>query len=138
MPLVFTPEWARAWCTALNASELYRTVAATWRGSVALTVGGDGSSPSTPAVFLDLEQGSCRAARVASADDLVAASYVFEAEPALWKELLSGSGSPVMAIMTGRLRLVRGELSQLLPYAAAAKELLALASAVESVFPADW
>ncbi len=136
MALAFSQSWAEAWCSALNESETYRAVAAAWEGAVALVSRELEGEPL--AVHLDLHHGACRGARVARADDLATAAYVLEAPPAVWRELLEGRGSPVMALVTGRLWLTRGELATLLPYAGAAKELLTLATLVETTFPADW
>jgi putative sterol carrier protein len=134
----FSGEWAAQWCAALNASETYRAVAAAWEGSVALVVRADGASEPVTSVFLDLYHGACRLARVATAADLAEAAFVFEAEAPAWREVLSGAGSPLMALMTGKLRLARGELARLLPYASAAKELLTLVNQVPTSFPEDW
>lgn len=131
---VFTEEWAREWCAALNGSETYRAAAATWEGSVALVMrsdagGGDGGDGDR-AVFLDLWHGECRAARRATADDLVRATYVLEATASDWRELLEGRMVPAMALLAGRLRLTRGSLATLLPYVGAARELVATATAL--------
>ncbi len=136
MPLAFSPSWAEAWCAALNQSETYQTTAATWEGDVALVVRDSGGAEQ--AVYLDLHHGQCRAARVATDHDRSNVAFALEAEPPVWRELLEGRGSPVMALMTGRLKLTRGELAALVPYAGAAKELLTLAAQVETTFPPDW
>lgn len=132
MAEAFSQAWAEAWCDALNASETYRTAAAEWEGSVALVVREDGAGR---AVFLDLLRGECRGARTATAEDLAAATYVIEADEATWQTLLDGRGSPVLALMTGKLQLTRGSLAALLPYVNAAKELVTTAVAVETSFP---
>lgn len=82
------------------------------------------------AVYLESGGGRCRAARAASTADLDAAEYVFEARPEIWGELLAGRMAPVMALMTGKLRLTRGSLATLMPHVAAARELIATAGAV--------
>jgi putative sterol carrier protein len=133
----FSDEWARAWCAALNASEAYRRTAATWEGSVAL-VAGDAAGRASSAIWLDLHHGSCRAAREAGSGDLETAEYVLEAEPSAWREVLEGRVSAVSALMTGRVRLTRGELGRLLPHAAAAQELLRLAARLDTEFPSTW
>jgi putative sterol carrier protein len=134
---VFTTPWADAWREALNASEGFRRAASTWNGAVALVMHADGATGITAqrAVFLDLLQGACRSARVATEGDLHAATFVFEASADTWRDLLGTRASPLMAIMTGRLSLTRGSLAALLPYASAANELVATASRVESLFP---
>jgi putative sterol carrier protein len=137
VPIAFSDEWARAWCEALNASEAYRAAAAAWEGSVALAATtADGSGG--PAVFLDLRHGSCLAARAASPEDVAGATYLIEAQPATWRDVLAAQTSPLMALMTGRLKLTRGEMAKLMPHANSARELLHLAGAVETDFPDGW
>jgi len=133
----FSEEWVTAWCEALNASDTYREVAANWEGSVALVVAQSGE-PAHNAVFLDLWHGACRTARVASAEDLDAADFVLEATPTAWRSVLEGRAAPVMALMTGQVRLARGALASLVPHAGSARELLRLVSEVATEFPDDW
>jgi putative sterol carrier protein len=134
---VFTAAWADAWHAALNASEAYRRAAATWEGAVALVMHPDGTGGigERRAVWLDLWHGSCRAARVATAEDLASAPFVIEANARTWRELLDARTSPIMALMTGRLSLTRGSVAALLPYASAANELVAAAALVQTTFP---
>jgi putative sterol carrier protein len=133
----FTPEWAAAWHAALDASEEYRRAAATWEGAVALVMHPDPALgiAARRAVFLDLWHGTCRDARLASEADLAAAAYVIEASAGVWRDLLDGRTSPIMALMTGKLSLTRGNLAGLLPYAGAANELVSVATQIRTVFP---
>jgi putative sterol carrier protein len=133
----FSDAWARAWCVALNDSEAYRQAASSWEGSVALLVTDRAGQP-LGAVWLDLHRGTCRAARAASTDDLETAAYVIEAEPSIWRDVLHRRVSPVQALMTGRLRLARGELGALLPHASSAQQLLRLAEQLDTEFPEAW
>ena len=138
VPEVFTQAWAEAWCGALNASTAYREAAAAWEGAVALVMTPDAEAgvPEQRAVYLDVAHGTCGGARLADEADLSAARYVIEATPAGWEELLSGTLAPLMALMSGRLRLARGNFAALLPYANAARELVATAGTVPCRFPA--
>jgi putative sterol carrier protein len=131
---VFSATWAAEWARRLNASEAYRTAAATWEGSVVLQMAPPGARDG-PAVFLDLWHGACRQAREASPEDIAGARFVIRGDEPAWRAVLAGKTSPVMAVLTGRLRLVRGEIAALLPYAGAAKELLASAAELETIFP---
>ena len=137
-PEVFTQEWAAAWCAALNASQAYRAAAGAWEGAVALVMSADAEAgvPVERAVYLDVAGGSCGGARMASEADLAAARYVIEASPDAWQAMLGGTLAPMMALMTGRLRLTRGNFAALLPYADAARELVATAGEVPHSFPA--
>ena len=136
---VFSPAWAGAWQDALNASEAYRKAAATWEGAVALVMHPDATVGVTArqAVWLDLWHGRCREARLASDDDLATAAYVIEAQAGVWRDLLHGKSSPITALMLGKLRLTRGSLAALLPFAGAANELVGAAIAIHSIFPGE-
>ncbi|MGE5230809.1 MAG: Fis family transcriptional regulator [Deltaproteobacteria bacterium] len=136
-PDVFTAAWAAAWRRELNASPVYREKAAGWEGAVALQMTADpalGVSEAR-AVWLDLHHGACREARAATPEDLAAAAYLIDAEPAVWKDVLGGRLSPIGALLGGRLRLLRGSVMSLVPYVAAAQELLVTATLVQQQFP---
>jgi putative sterol carrier protein len=136
-PDIFTERWAAAWCRALNESPAYRRAAAGWQGAVVLVMLADAALgvAERRRVLLDLHAGSCRGARVASDDDEQAAAYVLEAPAGAWRELLSGRLAPLTALLGGKLRLSRGDLAGLLPYAGAARELVSTAALVQSQFP---
>lgn len=140
MAELFGEEWARAWGEELTKSEIYRTAAASWEGSMVFGMHPDEElGVTTPRrIFLDLWHGVCREARAAGEDDLAAAPYVITAAAAVWKEVLEGRIEPLWAVMSGRLKLARGSVARLLPYVNAAKELLAAARRVPTEFPAGW
>ncbi len=134
MPLeAFSDQWAQAWARALNESEEYRSAAATWEGAVGLLLD-DGEPAGRRLVVLDLWHGACRSAGITDPDNLDAARFVFRGSSAAWHQILTAGGSPVLALMTGKIRLAKGELSELLPYASAARELLDLAGSVPTRF----
>lgn len=136
MSIAFSDPWAKAWGHALKTSPEYQSAAATWEGSIAAVAVVDGTR--FGAVFLDVWHGDCRIARAASDNDLVQASYLLEAAPSAWRDLFEGRLAPVMALLTGRIKVVRGDLATLLPYTAAAKELIRLAGTVPTEYPSDW
>lgn len=129
----FSTPWVEAWGRTLNESDAYRRAAAEWEGSVALLLDGENEGPAR-AVLLDLWHGACRGARTAAPDALEEARYVFRGSRAAWKHILTEGGSPVLALLGGRIQLARGELSALLPFAGAARELLSLAATVPTAF----
>jgi putative sterol carrier protein len=131
----FSQWWAEAWAGELNASPAYRSAAEHWEGAVALVLEAP-DPPASRAVLLDLWHGECRSARTASPQDArEAAAFVFQGGPAAWRQVLCDGGSPILALMSGRIRLAKGSLAALIPYAAAAKELLDLAARVPTTFP---
>jgi putative sterol carrier protein len=134
---VFTAEWSRACCQALNERPNYASVAADWRDAVVLVMGADPALGihDDRAVFLDLYEGACRGTRVATAEDRASAPFVLRADAASWRRILSGDTDPVSAVMRGELRLERGSLMAMAMYAPAAREMLAAASEAGGVFP---
>lgn len=126
MPL-FDDAWAQLWGQEIRASDGYRRAAATWVSPVVLEI----VSPVSPrAVFADLANGDCREARAATAEDLATAPIVIAAAEAVWLDLLAGRLDPMLALFAGKLKLTRGSVSALMPYAGAAKELVVAAARV--------
>lgn len=126
---IFGEAWARAWMEALNASAAYREAAARWEGAIVLAL------PTGPAAWADLHHGVCRAARAAADDDRSAAPIVIRGESATWQRLLTGDLDPIFALMGGKLKLERGSVAALLPFARAAKEMVAAAARVPTTVP---
>ena len=127
---VFSAPWAEACAAAINSAAAYRTAAARWEGAVMLEMLSDGTEGELQQVFFDLWHGECRAARVASADDAADARYVLSGTAGAWEQVLSGRVAPLLAVMSGKLRLTRGSLTALLPYIGAAKELVTAVASV--------
>jgi len=86
-------------------------------------------------VLLDLWRGECRAARAVGPEEEADARYVLTGSVTAWQQVLTGAAGPLVAIMTGRLRLTKGSLADLVPYVKAAQELVAAAALVPAVFP---
>lgn len=137
---IFTESWAHEWCRCINANEAYRKAATRWEGAIALvmSVDSDMGIPEQRAVVADLWHGDCRSAAAVAADGLESAPYVIRATPAAWKKVLDGSTDPIVGLMGGKLKLEKGGLFSLLPYAQAAKQLVASARQVETSFPEGW
>lgn len=137
---LFDPEWADAWCAAIEASEAYRRDGAGWSSPLAVAITADAAAgiPEERAVWLDLAGGRCRGAKPADGAQLADTPVVIEGPPAVWARLLAGKLEPMLALTLGKLKLRRGSLATLLPHARGARELLATARAVPTRFPAGW
>lgn len=135
---VFTAPWVLAWADEIRGSDAYRKAAASWEGSLALAMTdlGDGHDGER-GVYLDLWHGECRAARVAGEGDLDTTDYVLAADLSTWKRVLQRELDPILGLMTGKLKLRRGSVTQLTPYLNASKELVLAATRVPSTFPGD-
>jgi putative sterol carrier protein len=137
---IFTDDWARSWNDKINANANYKRAATKWEGAIAMVMSPDGDMgiPDERVVIADLWHGDCRSARAATAGDLADVPYLIKATPANWKSVLSGKTDPIVGLMGGKLKLAKGSLFALLPYAKAAKELVNSAIAVDTIFPKGW
>jgi putative sterol carrier protein len=137
---IFTHEWAQDWNDAINANAEYKKAAAKWEGAIAMvmTPDGDMGIPDDRIVVADLWHGDCRGAKAAGNDELDDVPYMIKATPENWKSVLAGKTDPIVGLMGGKLKLARGSMFALLPYAKAAKELVKSAIAVDTTFPDGW
>jgi putative sterol carrier protein len=137
MPRPFTQPWADAFRDAINADADYRAAASGWTWPVALLL--DPAEPALGypepvAVQVALDRGTASDARVLSAD-AADADIVLGADYPTWKQVVRGSLDPVGAVVSGRIRLVRGSLMTLMMHVNAAKALVACAARVPTEFP---
>lgn len=137
-PELFGPAWAEHLERELEANEVYRAAAASWKASLAFSLQPDGTPGFSAGrgLFLDLAHGSCRAARPALPGDLENAKFCLSGPAAVWLRLLSGRLEPGAALMGGGLQLTRGSLFSLLPHLKAAQALLECARLVPTNLPA--
>lgn len=134
---LFSDEWARAWCRVLNESEAYREAGATWKGTIALVLDPDPDLgvPAARTVRVALEAGRCLGAATGDGDQPRA---TIGGAPSTWRRVLAGEVDPLLAVMSGKLQLRDGSLAELMPHARAAKELVASARQVPTLFPDGW
>jgi putative sterol carrier protein len=131
---VFSAPWAARCAEAIDASSAYQAAARSWEGDLVFRI--NRAAPAEArAIYLDLWHGECRAVRPASAEDQRTARYLIEGDQDAWQQVFEGRLVPLLALMTGRLKLARGRVADLAPHAASAKELLAVMSGIGGQFP---
>ena len=133
---VFGADWAKAWMVEINADPAYREAGRGWHGAILLRMWPDEEREGR-SLYVDLDDGECRAARVASDADSAASQWVIGGAPEMWRSVLAGGLDPILGLLHGQLRLERGNLLKLVPYARAAKVLLTAAGRVPASFPGD-
>ena len=131
---VFTDSWTTRFREEINRSDSFRTHGASWEAPIALEMSFRGSAKPRR-VVLRLHRGTCEEAHCTSPDgdedlELVIRTYV-----AGWQRILAGRMDPIWGIVSGRLKLVRGSLSDLIPFALAAKALVESAALIDAEFP---
>jgi len=137
---IFTEEWAQLWHEAINSNAAYKKAAAKWEGAIGMVMDTDASMgiDAPRVVVADLWHGDSRSAYAADEAALDDVPYVIKATPEIWKKVLAGKLDPIVALMGKKLKLAKGGLFALLPYAKAAKELVNSAIAVDTTFPEGW
>jgi len=123
----FSEAWVERCAEAIRSSASYRESASSWEADLVFVMKRR-PPESHRAVYFDLWHGECRGARLATEADCASARYVFEGSEETWEQALTGRLAPLLAVMTGRLRLTQGNLADLAPYAKAARDLLAAVS----------
>ncbi|MDZ4701388.1 MAG: SCP2 sterol-binding domain-containing protein [Rhodothermales bacterium] len=137
MPEVFTAAWAADWCGRLESSESYHTAAASWKNPMVFILEADREHgiPMDRALYLDLEAGRCKGVRIADVSDEANVPYVVTGPLEAWRGLLDRRVDPMTTLLSGKLRLKKGSMFSLMPYAKAAYALLEAAMAVDSTYP---
>lgn len=129
-------EWVLAYKDSLNASEGYRKAGSTWTyGAVALVTKADPAIgiPDAVGIWLDLNQGVCREARVVTPEEAAKAPFCITAEYTRWKQVLRKQIDPMQGMMQKKLEL-RGQMTLLVRYVQAAKEMIEAAQRVPTKF----
>ena len=127
---VFSSEWAEAWREEINADARYREVGRKWVGGVTLRLFAKDDPKRTRAVFLDLEGGECLSACTAGDEEIERSLVAIRASDDAWRRVLAGEIDPVLGLMGGTLRLEKGSLLRVLPFADGARAMLAAATRV--------
>ncbi len=137
MSLAFpSAEWVSAYGTAINASAAYRAASAEWtHGPVALVVNpqpeiGIGEPFG---IWLDLDRGSCRGARVVSQGEAENAAFVITGDYGRWKQVIRKELGPIAGIMQRKLTL-KGSLPIVVRFVKSAEELVQAATQVPTRF----
>ncbi len=131
----FTPGWAEAFRSAIEADASYRDAAAKWTWPVALVMHSapEFGYPDSVAVQLTLDRGRCHAAEIRPTD-AVSASIILSAPYQIWKSVVKGELDPLLGVTRGSIA-VKGSLATLMMHAKAATALVACAKAVPTEFP---
>ncbi len=134
--LFATDDWAQALRAELEGSASYRKAASGWtHGPIALVVR---AAPAlglhtATGLWLDIDSGRCRAARIVSDREAGQAPFCITGEYRDWKSVVKRQLDPMKAVVSRKLQL-RGSLFTLLRYVPAAMELVGSAQRVRTEF----
>ncbi len=137
MPSTFpSPEWVSEFKQVLDRSAAYKAAGATWtHGAVALVIRKDPAIGLADDIglWLDLNLGVCRDARIVGAEEAAKAPFCITGEYARWKSVLRKELDPIKAMMQKKLEL-KGPMTTIVKYVNASKELVECATQVATQF----
>jgi putative sterol carrier protein len=131
-----SPEWANEFKKVLDSSAGYRDAGKDWtHGAVALVVKADAGLgiPEDIGLWLDLERGSCRDARIVNRAEAEKAPFCIAGEYARWKSVIKNELDPIKAMMQKKLEL-KGQMTIIVKYVNASKALVECATHVPTRF----
>lgn len=129
-------DWVAAYGHAINASEGYRRASGQWtHGAVALVVNAQPEIglAEPVAIWLDLDRGNCREAKVVGTEQAGQAPFVLTADYARWKEIIRKQLGPIAGIMQRKIQL-KGSLPIVVRFVQSAEELVEAATTVPTRF----
>ena len=129
-------EWAQAFKEQVNASAAYRAAAASWtHGPVALVVRADAAIglPEDVGLWLDLDRGVCREARVVGREEAARAPFCITGEYARWKSVMRKELDPIKGMMQKKLEL-SGQMTTIVRFVEASKQLVECSTRVPTQF----
>ena len=131
--------WVTAYESAINASDDYRKASTEWtHGSVALVLPAEPAIgvPDDVGIWLDLDRGVCRGARLVSRAEAQQAAFVLTAEYRYWKQIIRKQLGPIAGIMQRKVGLV-GSLPIVVRFIKSAEALVDAATRVPTRFLDD-
>jgi putative sterol carrier protein len=131
-----SPDWVAAYGAAISASEDYRKASVEWtHGPVALVVPANPpiGVPEDVGIWLDLDRGVCREARVVTRAEAQKAPFVLTAEYRFWKQIIKKELGPIAGIMQRKVAL-QGSLPIVVRFIKSAEALVDAATRVPTRF----
>ncbi len=131
-----SPDWVSAYGAAINASEAYRAASAEWtHGAVALVVNRQPEIgiAEPVGIWLDLERGACREAKVVTQGEADQAAFVISGDYQQWKRVIRKELGPIAGIMQRKL-LLKGSLPIVVRFVKSAEQLVEAATTVPTRF----
>ncbi len=146
-----SPQWAEAFCKALNENQEYREAAKDWIwdvvfvasnipnavvSAVAQLMGLSNVTSNAGAMKFRLRNGTCQGSEFYIDASKADADYVLEADYTLWKDLIQGKVDPVAAILSRKIRVKKGSFLTLIQFSSAAIKMTNTAMNVPTRFVA--
>ncbi len=133
----FSQTWAEAFREQINRNPEYRRSARGWQQVVALVLEPAPEVPRGRHLLLDLFEDECRSVRAVKSTETESAAFIVSGPAEAWRQIFLARSDPILALMQGRLKLVKGAMFGLARGSTAAKQLVHSATRVPTRFPGE-
>jgi putative sterol carrier protein len=127
--------WIRELERICNADPEFKDAVSDFVGKMVLHIEADEKLGKDVSLFIDVGDGRIKeSAEYASVQDRPDADYILSAKYAVWKEAIAGRLEPLRAIMTRKMKLVKGSQMKILKYVKFTLRMMTNAMTVDSTF----
>jgi putative sterol carrier protein len=105
--------WLDGFSAHLNSSEDYARIASKWEGDIVFEVNAEAPLEEDVRIYLDLWHGSCREARLLSADEAIDPAFTLTAPYNNFAKIVKGEIDAMQALLTRKL-LVKGSMGYMM------------------------
>jgi len=135
-----TPEWAKAYCKAINDNKNYREAAGPigfppdgWEGDFLFVVEPSGNLDHEIRMFVGLYHGECTGARILEQGEETGAEYIYSGSYDAWEQVLKKELDPIRGLLAGKFKL-QGDMAKVLKATRAAQELVNSTTMIDTDF----
>ena len=135
-----TPEWASAYCKALNENQNYRDAAGPsgfppdgWEGDFLFVIEPSGNLDHEIRMFVGLYHGECTGARILKEGEETDAEFSYSGPYDAWVKVLKKELDPIRGLLAGKFKL-KGDMAKVLKATRAAQELVVSTTMIDTEF----
>ena len=124
---LFSNDWATTLKTKINRNQEYKNSSENLEMRLAFNI-----STENRAIILELKDSECKKVHCTEEKNFVEVDFIIDADAETWQKILTKNLPPMQALLMKKLIITKGEMSDLLPYVNALKEILNSATEVET------
>lgn len=135
-----SPEWAKAYCKALNENENYKDAAGPdgfppdgWEGDFLFIVEPSGNLDHEIRMHVGLYHGECTGAKVLAEGEDSDAEFIYSGPYDSWEQVLKKELDPIRGLLSGKFKL-QGDMAKVLKAVRAAQELVNTTLMIDTEF----
>jgi putative sterol carrier protein len=128
-------EWTQEVQRICNADPEFKEAVQDFNGKMMFHIEADEKIDKSVCLFLDIADAQVKeAAEYADMKDRPDTDYILSAKYTQWKEVITGQLEPLRAIMTRKMKLVKGSQLKMLKYVKFTLKMMDVTKAVDSDF----